>query len=128
MENVLTKIKRRILVIDDNADAACLLTMFLSASGHQAVEANSGPDGLALAASFKPEVVILDLGMPQMSGYEVAVALRKVPGLADVYISALTGWNDQTTRAKVAEAGFDYHLTKPADVYDVLRLVDTLDA
>lgn len=125
MEHVLAKTRRKVLVIDDNADAACVLTMFLSASGHNAVEANNGPDGLQLAASFMPDVVLLDLGMPGMDGYEVAVALRKLPGLANVCISALTGWNDKATRARVKEAGFDYHLTKPADVLAVLGVVDT---
>lgn len=86
--------------------------------------ANSGADALALAQAFGPEVVFLDLGMPEMSGFEVAVALREIPGLSHVYIAALTGWNDQATRARVVSTGFNRHLTKPADVNTVLQLVD----
>jgi CheY-like chemotaxis protein len=83
--------------------------------------------GLALASSFGPEVVLLDLGMPGMSGYEVAVALRQLPGLSDVYIAALTGWNDARTKALVTSSGFDKHLVKPAEVGVVLDLVDSPD-
>ncbi|QJE01677.1 response regulator [Massilia forsythiae] len=120
--------KRRVLIIDDNADAADLLSMFVSAHGHDTAVANSGREGLELAVSFRPEVVFLDLGMPHMSGYEVAPALRALPGLAGVYISALTGWNDQSTRARVVAAGFNHHLVKPADVQAVLKLVDATPA
>jgi CheY-like chemotaxis protein len=119
--------RRRVLVVDDNADAAALLAMFIGFHGHDMAVANSGPEGIALAASFAPEVVILDLGMPGMSGYEVAVALRKLPGLSDVYIAALTGWNDAKTKALVVASGFDKHLVKPADVGAVLKLVDSAE-
>jgi CheY-like chemotaxis protein len=119
--------RRRVLVVDDNADAATLLAMFIGFHGHDTAVANSGPEGLALAAAFAPEVVILDLGMPQMSGYEVAVALRELPGLSDIYIAALTGWNDAQTKARVVASGFNRHLVKPADVGVVLDLVDGLE-
>jgi CheY-like chemotaxis protein len=66
------------------------------------------------ARAFKPDVVFLDLGMPIMDGYETAVALRRIAGLERVTIAALSGWNDQATMARVAQAGFDHHLTKPA--------------
>lgn len=98
--------------------------MFIGFHGHDTAVANNGPEGLALAASFTPEVVILDLGMPGMSGYDVAVALRELPGLSDVYIAALTGWNDARTKALVVASGFDKHLVKPADVRAVLDVVD----
>lgn len=65
--------------------------------------------------------------MPQMSGYEVAVALRELPGLSDIYIAALTGWNDAQTKARVVASGFNRHLVKPADVGVVLDLVDGLE-
>ena len=118
--------RRRVLVVDDNADAATLLAMFIGIHGHDTAVANSGPEGLALASSFSPEVVILDLGMPGMSRYDVAIALRQLPGLSDVYIAALTGWNDARTKALVVASGFDRHLIKPADVGQVLDLVDGL--
>lgn len=119
--------RRRVLVVDDNADAATLLAMFIGFHGHDTAVANSGAEGLALNSSFAPEVVLLDLGMPGMSGYEVAVALRELPGLSDVYIAALTGWNDSRTKALVLANGFDKHLVKPADVGVVLDLVDSPD-
>ncbi|MFC5513560.1 response regulator [Massilia jejuensis] len=119
-------LKRRVLIIHDNFDAALLLSMLISAHGHNTAVANSGMEGLLLAKSFQPEIVFLDLGMPQMDGYEVAVALRAEPGLAKIYISALTGWNDAETRTRVVAAGFDKHLTKPANVGAVLQLVHDL--
>ena len=116
--------RRKVLIVDDNADAALLLSMFLSAYGHETAVAYGGAEGLELAEAFRPEIVILDLGMPQMSGYEVAVAMRMLPRLATVYIAALTGWNDAKTREQVIAAGFNKHLTKPANVEVVLDLIE----
>lgn len=121
----LAAVRRKVLIIDDNADAATLLAMFVGFHGHDTAVANSGAEGLALASTFAPEVVLLDLGMPEMSGYDVAIALRELPGLSSVYIAALTGWNDAQTRARVVASGFDKHLVKPPDVGAVLDLVDT---
>lgn len=121
-------IKRKVLVIDDNADAALLLSMYIAAHGHETAVAYGGVEGLKLAESFQPEVIFLHLGMPQMSGYEVAVALRRLPCMATVYIAALTGWNDLKTREQVVAAGFDKHLTKPAKIEVVLELVELAGA
>ncbi|MCC2959584.1 response regulator [Massilia sp. IC2-278] len=118
-----TTIARRVLIIDDNADAAQLLAMFVAAYGHEAQVANDGPTGLRLAEAFCPEIVFLDLGMPGMSGYEVAAAMRSLPEVRGAYITALTGWNDLKTRLRVVETGFDHHLTKPADLQAVLSLI-----
>lgn len=107
---------RRVLIIDDNNDAAQLLAMFIGALGHDAKVANDGFAGLALASAFMPEVVFLDLGMPGMSGYDVAPKLRQIAGLERVYIAALTGWNDRDTQRQVVASGFDKHLTKPAAI------------
>lgn len=117
-------VRRKVLIVDDNADAACMLSMFIGAHGHETAVANSGAEALAIAPSFEPEVIFLDLGMPEMSGYDVAQALRKIPSLSHVYIAALTGWNDKATRERVASTGFNKHLTKPADVQVVLQLLD----
>jgi DNA-binding response OmpR family regulator len=106
----------RVLIIDDNEDAAQLLAMFVSALGHVSQVANSGATGLQLAESFHPDIVFLDLGMPGMSGFDVAPRLRLIAGLERTYIAALTGWNDLKTRSRVAECGFDQHLTKPASI------------
>jgi CheY-like chemotaxis protein len=105
---------RRILLIDDNDDARELLGMGLQLQGHAIATANGGAAGLASARDFRPEFIFLDLGMPGMDGYETAVALRRIAGLALVTIVALSGWNDQATLARVEHAGFDHHLTKPA--------------
>lgn len=114
---------RRVLIIDDNVDAASLLSMVVSAYGHHTEVANGGREGLQLAATFCPDIVFLDLGMPEMSGFDVCVALRQLPRLKDVYIAAVTGWNDAGTRAQVISAGFDLHLTKPAPVESILDVL-----
>ncbi|CAH0178766.1 Transcriptional activator protein CzcR [Massilia sp. Bi118] len=114
--------QKRILLIDDNVDAASMMQALLTAFGFTVETANSGAQGLALAQIFLPQVIFLDLGMPVMNGYEVATALRKLPALADVFLLALTGWNDQGTRAAVIAAGFDRHLVKPPD-FEQIRAI-----
>ena len=114
---------RRVLIIDDNVDAASLLSMVVGAYGHQTQVANCGQDGLQMAQAFCPDIVFLDLGMPEMSGYDVAMALRRLPALQHVYIAAVTGWNDASTRARVISSGFDLHLTKPAAVESILDVL-----
>jgi len=106
---------RKILLIDDNDDARDLMGIVLEMHGHQVAMANGGACGLVRARESAPDIVFLDLGMPVMDGYETAVALRRLPGLEKVWIVALSGWSDQATLARTRAAGFDYHLTKPAD-------------
>jgi CheY-like chemotaxis protein len=110
---------RRVLLVDDNDDARDLMAMVLELHGHQVAMANNGQVGVAQARDFMPEVVFLDLGMPVMDGYQTAVALRTIPGLEEVWIVALSGWNDKATLARTQQAGFDYHLTKPAN-FDII--------
>lgn len=105
---------RRVLVVDDNRDAAETLAAVLGQLGHQALVANDGHQALRMMAGFQPEVVFLDLGMPGMSGYEVAEAVRRDPRYAHVRLVALTGWGGEADRERSARAGFDRHLTKPA--------------
>ncbi|MGO4478919.1 response regulator [Massilia sp. 2TAF26] len=105
---------RRILLIDDNDDARELMAVGLELYGHEVATAASGARGLARAREFQPEVVFLDLGMPVMDGYETAVGLRRITGLERIVVAALSGWNDQATLARVIDARFDHHLTKPA--------------
>ena len=119
-----TDAQKRVLLIDDNADAASMMQALLSACGFTAKAAYSGREGLALAQTFQPHVVFLDLGMPIMSGYEVAAALRRMPALTDVFLLALTGWNDQATRAAVVAAGFDRHLVKPPRFEQIISILD----
>jgi CheY-like chemotaxis protein len=119
-----TDAQKRVLLIDDNVDAASMMQALLTALGFTAETANSGVAGLELARTFRPHVVFLDLGMPVMSGYEVATALRRMPALDDVLLLALTGWNDQATRAAVIAAGFDRHLVKPPNFSQLISILD----
>jgi PAS domain S-box-containing protein len=104
----------RILVVDDNRDAAETLSALLALMGHEAPVANDGHAALRMLASLQPQVVFLDIGMPGMSGHEVAQAVRRNPAWDGVRLVALTGWGGSADRARTAAAGFDEHLTKPA--------------
>ena len=117
---------RSVLVVDDNRDAAETLAALLNMMGHRAPVANDGRQALRMLPSLMPDVVFLDLGMPGMSGYEVAAAIRQDARLAGIRLVALTGWGGEADRARTSAAGFDEHLTKPATVEaieDVLRRV-----
>lgn len=113
---------KRILVVDDNADAAVMLGEILGLAGHDVVVAHDGPAALAKLAQFTPEVAILDLGMPVMDGYELAGLLRQRLGDA-VLLVALSGYGQPGDRARTAAAGFHLHLVKPITRDDVLAAV-----
>ena len=115
---------RRVLIADDNKDAADSLAMLLEIDGHEVRVAHSGHAALALAQTFRPEIALLDIGMPELSGYQVAAALRKEPWGKAMQLIALTGWGQESDRRRTKAAGFDWHLTKPIDVdmlYTVLK-------
>ncbi|MES2900890.1 MAG: ATP-binding protein [Pseudomonadota bacterium] len=118
----------RVLVVDDNGDAAEMLSALLSIIGHQTQVANNGIDALALAAQFRPEVVFLDIGMPGMNGYELAERLGCMPELDGMVRIALTGWGEQEDRARSKAAGFDHHLLKPCNLGVVQSLLADLAA
>jgi CheY-like chemotaxis protein len=107
---------RRVLVVDDNRDAADSLGLLLKALGNDVQVAHDGASALDAARTYRPGVVLLDLGMPGMNGYEVARALRAQPGLEDVVLVALTGWGQKEDRLRSRAAGFDHHLIKPVDL------------
>lgn len=111
----------RILVVDDNHDAADLIVEFLALCGHDAHAAYNGPAAVQAATLNVPNVLFLDLGMPGMSGLEVATTLRGCAAMNHTKIVALTAWGDEETRAKVKRAGFDQHLLKPACFDDILK-------
>jgi len=117
---------RRVLVVDDNQDAATTLAMMLELEGHSTCLAFSAKDGLRLAETFHPDIAFLDIGMPGMNGYELARALRGVPGLAGIRLVAVSGWGGEEDKRQSAEAGFDQHLTKPVSSDAVQKAV--LDA
>jgi PAS domain S-box-containing protein len=106
---------RRILVADDNKDAADSLAMLLELEGNEVRVAYNGRAALALAQAFRPDTALLDIGMPELSGYEVAEALRREPWGADICLIALTGWGQDRDRQRANDAGFNHHVTKPVD-------------
>jgi len=103
----------RLLIVEDNADAADTLRELLEHLGHQVAVAGSGPEALATAVAMHPEVILCDLGLPGMDGFEVARRLRQEPTTADVRLVALSGYGRDVDRRRAAEAGFDEHITKP---------------
>ena len=113
---------RRVLVVDDNADAAESLAALLELSGHATRVANDGDEAVRIAHEFHPDIVFLDIGMPGKDGYEVARELRASPHTRQAVLVALTGWGAKDDRARSRRAGFDHHLTKPA----ALEAVDEL--
>jgi CheY-like chemotaxis protein len=113
----------RVLVVDDNHDGADSLLLLLQAYGLEPRVAYDGKSGLRLAREFRPDVVLLDLGMPRLDGYEVARRLRRDEGLHDALLVALTGYGSEEDRRLSAEAGFDLHLLKPADLGQLQRLL-----
>jgi signal transduction histidine kinase/CheY-like chemotaxis protein len=116
----------RVLVADDNRDAGESLALLLQLNGHVTVWARDGLDALSMVQSFEPELVILDIGMPGLDGYEVARRLRQDPQTAGLVLVALTGWGADEDRARSSGAGFDLHLTKPADPGALLELMQTM--
>jgi two-component system CheB/CheR fusion protein len=114
---------RRILVIEDNLDAAESLQLALELEGHEVAVAHDGPQGIDRARQLTPEVVLCDIGLPDMDGYAVAKALRLEPGLRDTFLVALTGYALPEDQQRAAEAGFDAHLTKPVTIEGVEEVI-----
>ena len=112
----------RILIIDDNADASEALAMLLAGEGHAVETRLDGSQGLEAARTFRPDVVLLDIGLPGMDGYEVAKTLRGSAATVDAMLIALTGYGQPGDQLKSAEAGFDHHLVKPVDIKVLTRL------
>ncbi len=108
-------IGRRILVAEDNRDAADTLALLLNLAGHEVRVAHGGRAAVAVAQTFRPEVAILDIGMPDLDGYEVAREIRRQPWGAGIHLVAVSGWGGDVDRLRAAQAGFDRHLTKPVD-------------
>ncbi len=112
-----------LIVADDNADALESLAMLLEMEGHTVRVAPDGFAALMLAQQKLPDVMLLDIGMPGLNGYEVATRLRKIEGAEDVMLVALTGWGQPADRARASDAGFDHHLTKPIDYEELEALL-----
>jgi signal transduction histidine kinase/CheY-like chemotaxis protein len=117
-----------ILVVDDNDDAADLLTLMLEQAGYETSAAADGPSALDAARRLRPEVIILDIGLPGMTGYEVAEQLRQDSRLANTSLIALTGWGTPEDQRKARAAGFDLHLTKPVAFEDLRAAIGRVKA
>jgi CheY-like chemotaxis protein len=116
---------RRIVVVDDNRDAADTTRLLLELMGNEVWVAYDGMSGLELCGQHRPDVVLLDLGMPELDGYEVARRLRRIPEFSSVLLIALTGWGQLEDRRAAREAGFDVHLIKPVSLQDLQVAVET---
>jgi CheY-like chemotaxis protein len=106
---------RRVLVVDDNDAAADMLAMMVEMLGHDVRTANDGQQALQVGEEFRPEVVLMDLGMPRMNGYEAATRMRATSWGKHAALIALTGWGQEEAKQRTEEAGFDHHLVKPAN-------------
>jgi CheY-like chemotaxis protein len=106
---------RRVLVADDNEDAGESLAMLLRLDGHEVQVTNNGTDAVSLFDKMQPDVVILDIGMPGLSGYEVAGRIRGRDAGKEAMLIAVTGWGQQADKARASQAGFDHHFTKPVE-------------
>lgn len=111
---------RRVLIVDDNADSADAIALLLAADGHETAVAYNGAEAVRMADSLRPDVVVLDIGLPILSGHHVAKLIRAQAWGRDIMLIAVTGWGDGEDRRKSAEMGIDHHLVKPPD-YDHLR-------
>jgi CheY-like chemotaxis protein len=113
----------RVMVVDDNLDSARSLALLLKKLGAQVQVAHDGPSALDLLAQYHPTVVLLDIGMPGMDGYEVARRIRSQPNGDQFLLIALTGWGQEDDRQRSRQAGFDHHLLKPADLSALKAIV-----
>ncbi|MBW8905890.1 MAG: PAS domain S-box protein [Betaproteobacteria bacterium] len=117
-------VPRRVLVVDDNVDAAATLELLLRSLGHETCVAHDGMKALDIAREFRPEVILLDIGMPGLDGYEVARRLRAMNQGTSFRIIAVTGWGQDGDRSKAKDAGFDVHLVKPVDLGVLAKVLD----
>jgi CheY-like chemotaxis protein len=118
---------RKILVVDDNRDAADSLAAILRVEGHEARAAYSGAEAVQAAEEMKPDVVLLDIQMPEMSGYDVARALRDYRRGVRAVIVAVTAYGQESDKLAARQAGFHHHITKPVDPARVLEIIESVD-
>ena len=116
------------LVVDDNRDAVSSLAMLLELDGHSVVTAHDGPSALAAAEAHKPDVALLDIGLPLMEGDEVCRRIRQQPWGRGMILIALTGWGQAEARSRTREAGFDGHLVKPVNYADLIARLESFSA
>lgn len=117
---------RRVLIADDNEDAAASLAMLVASMGHQPLVVYDGAEAVRVAETFRPELAILDIGMPKLNGYEAAQRLAQTPWIGSMLLVALTGWGQQRDRERAIRAGFHDHLVKPASIEALAALFERL--
>jgi CheY-like chemotaxis protein len=115
--------RHRVLVVDDNRDAATSLAIMLRLMGNESKMAHDGLEALEVAAAFRPDLILLDIGMPKLNGYDTARQIRLQSWGKHVTLVALTGWGQEEDRRKTREAGFDSHMVKPIQVPDLEKLL-----
>ena len=118
-------VSRRVLVVDDNIDNAELLKILMEAEGHETFMAHDGVEGLAAAERLRPDVVLMDLGLPRIDGFEACRRIREQPWGKQMLVIAITGWGQDVDRRKSQEAGFDHHLVKPVDAHAITALMSS---
>lgn len=116
----------RILIVDDNRDGADSMAMMLKMMGHQISTAYDGEDAVETAARVAPDVILLDIGLPKLNGYEACRRIRSTRAGKDMVIIAQTGWGQEEDRQRTRDAGFDHHLVKPVEAQDLLKLLASL--
>ena len=118
----------RILVVDDNHDSALSLAMMLSIMGHETRTAHDGESAVVTAETFRPEVVLLDIGLPKLNGYEVAQRIREQSWGTSMYLIAVTGWGQDEDRQRSSEVGLNMHMVKPVEPSALEKLLASLAA
>ena len=126
-KNTMLDRQRRILVVDDNIDSAESLSLLLESNGHELRLAHDGPNAVTIARSFLPDIVLLDIGLPGLSGYQVAEQLRACRETQHAVLIALTGYGQPDDQRRALKAGFDYHLVKPVDLEALEKLIESAE-
>ena len=117
---------RRVLIVDDNADSAETLATLLQIGGNETRTAHDGLAAVAAAEAFRPEVALLDIGLPGLNGWDTARRIREQPWGKTMILVALTGWGQEEDRRKSKDAGFDHHMVKPVDIDALLKMLAAL--
>ncbi|MEP6850277.1 MAG: response regulator, partial [Acidobacteriota bacterium] len=118
------KAKRRVLVVDDNADSAESLKLLLEIAGHEVFTAQDGIEAVEKAGAMRPEVILLDIGLPRLNGYEAAREIRQREWGKAMTLIAMTGWGQKEDRDRSKAAGFDLHMVKPVNHMELLKFLD----
>jgi DNA-binding response OmpR family regulator len=119
---------RRVLIVDDNRDAATTLSMLLKVTGNETRTAYDGLEGFEAATAFRPDIILLDIGLPKLNGYDVCRRIREQPWGKNMVLVALTGWGQEEDRRLSKDAGFDHHMVKPLDFATLTSLLAGVSA